>query len=234
MGCLLKLDKIVMKKILCILIIVSVFPSSLFAQDDIYTNASSEPAVLHSKRDFSIFLSTGYLSANNPFNPTLSGGLKMRMFLGERISFDSGFMIGQDHSQWGFGTLGLPVWMLGMGFFSDENDDIGSSFGKVLFLGIVMLLSSEHIAYHIPIQGNLEISPYVSFLRMKQFSNVESQEHPDGYVVATCFALGLELNTYFNKFIASPYVDYNIAYSGDFRGFNFGMNVGYYLPTKRR
>ena len=223
-----------MKKILYVLLIVSVFPSLLFAQDDIFTNSPSEPAVIHRKHDFSIFLSTAYLSANNPYNPTLSGGIKMRMFLGERFSFVSGFMIGQDHSQWGFGTLGLPLWMLGMEILFDENDDIGSEFAKTIFFGIVMLLSAEHMAYHIPVYDNLEISPYVSFLRMKQFSNVESQEHPDGYVGATCLAFGAELNTYFNKFIVSPYVDYNIAYSGDFRGFNIGISVGYYLPTKRR
>ena len=223
-----------MKKILCILFVVSFFAFSSLAQDDFFTISPPEPALVHKKHDFSIFLSTAYLSANDPFSPTLSGGIKMRMFLGERFSFDSGFMIGKDHSQWGFGTLGLPVWMLGIGFFSDEEDDIETSLWKFLFFGTVMLLSAEHIAYHVPLQGNFEISPYVSFLRMKQFSVVESQEHPDGYASETCFALGVELNTYFNKFIVSPYLDYNIAYSGDFRGFNVGINAGYYLPTRRR
>ncbi len=223
-----------MKKILYLVLIVIGISSTVFAQDDIFRSDSYGQNMLHRKRDFSIFLSTAYLSANNPYNPTLSGGLKMRMFVGERFSFDSGFMIGQDHSQWGIGTLGLPIWMLGMGILADEEDDIGAEFGKLLFFGVVMLLSAEHIAYHIPMQDRIEFSPYVSLLRMKQFTIVESPEHPDGYVGATCFALGAELNTYFNKFIVSPYVDYSIGYSGDFRGFAIGVNVGYYFPTKRR
>ncbi|WP_163324487.1 hypothetical protein [Draconibacterium mangrovi] len=223
-----------MKKLLYIVLIVSVLPLFLSAQDGIFSNTPSEPAMLHSKRDFSIFVSTGYLSANNPYNSSLSGGIKMRMFLGERFSFDSGFLIGEDHSQWGIGTIGLPLWMLGMGVLADEEDDIGTEFWTFVFFGLTMLLSSEHIAYHIPTHNNIEISPYVSFLRFKQFSNVVSPEHPDGYDGATCFALGMELNTYFNKFIVAPYVDYNIAYSGNFRGFNVGINLGYYLPTKRK
>lgn len=224
-----------MKKILYILLIVSLCPLSLCAQDDIFfANVPSEPATFHHRQDFSIFLSTAYLSANDPYNPSISGGIKMRMFLGERFSFDSGFLIGKHHSQWGWGLLGLPLWMFGMEFLMDEEGEFDSEIIKLLFLGTVMILSAEHIAVHVPLKQKLEISPYVSFLRMKQFSQAFSEEHPDGYDGATCFAIGLELNNYFNKFIVSPYVDFNIAYSGEFSGFNFGINLGYYLPTKRR
>lgn len=223
-----------MKKILCIILFASILPFSPFAQENIFTNLPSEPAMRHNKRDFSIYLSTAYLSANNPYNSTMSGGIKIRMFLGERISFDSGFLIGQNHSQWGVGVIGIPLWVLGIGIIADGEDDFGTEFWKFLFFGTTMLLSSEHIAYHIPMHNKVEFSPYVSFLRLKQFTVVNDQQNFNEYYGATCFALGMELNTYFNKFIVSPYVDYNIAYSGDFRGFNIGLNVGYYLPTKRK
>ena len=172
-----------MKKFTIILVIFfSIL--AVHAQDNFFEIVPEEQTGLHHKRDFSIFLSTAYLSANSPYNSTLSGGIKMRMFLGERFSFDSGFLIGKDHSQWGFGTVGLPLWMLGMGLFSDEDEDIESQLLRTLILGVVMLLSAEHIAYHIPVQNNLELSPYVSFLRMKQFSEVYSPEDPDGYTHA--------------------------------------------------
>ncbi len=224
-----------MKKILYILVIISINSFSLHAQDEsLFTDFSIEQASFHHRRDFSIFLSTAYLSANHPYNSTMSGGIKMRMFLGDRLSFDSGFLIGKDHSQWGWGTLGLPVWMLGSEFFTDDEGEFGSGLFELLFMGAVMLLSAEHIAYHIPVQNQLEISPYVSLLRMKQFSDVISEDNPDGYDGATCFAIGIEANRYFKRFILSPYIDYNIAYSKNFRGLNFGINFGYYIPTKRR
>lgn len=223
-----------MKKILSILFVAFTFPFVIFAQDDIFTASEYEPGIIHRKRDFSISLSTAYLAANTPYNSSLSGGLKMRMFLGERFSFDSGFLIGKEHSQWGLGTIGLPLWMLGMGIIYDEDDAISTEFQKTIIFGIVMLLSAEHMAYHIPVQENMELSPYVSFLRIKQFSNVETHEHPDEYDGGACFSVGLELNHYMKKFVVSPYLDYNIAYSGDFRGFNVGINMGYYFPSKRR
>ncbi|WP_167608477.1 hypothetical protein [Maribellus sediminis] len=224
-----------MIRILYILIIMSFSSCSLNAQDEsLFTDYSTVQPSFHHKRDFSIFLSTAYLSANHPYNSTLSGGLKMRMFLGERFSFDSGFLIGKDHAEWGWGLLGIPIWMLGAGFIYDDEGYFNTGLIEILLVGAVMLLSAEHVAYHIPVHDQLEISPYVSLLRMKEFSDVANADITDGYVGATCFALGIEANTYFKKFVVSPYIDYNIAYSGDFRGLNFGINLGYYIPSKRR
>ena len=203
---------------------------SIFSQ----TKNEAEPSPLsyanHSKGDVSISLS-GNRIMNDPFGSQFAGGVKIRMFLGKRVSFDSDLVFGKDYVHFGPGIIGLPLWILGteLGFSSDEND----SFGWFLFKLAAMALSAEHIAFHFPLQSNTDISPYISVLRFKQLTvddlNAASE---DGFAHAS-FAAGLELNQYFKRFVLSPYTEYNISYDGYIRGFNFGINFGYYIPMKK-
>ena len=47
-------------------------------------------------------------------------------------------------------------------------DDGGSvPFSDFLFIAAGLILSAEHISYHIPVKGSTDISPYLSLLRYK-------------------------------------------------------------------
>jgi hypothetical protein len=183
---------------------------------------------VHFKKDVSISASPGLLF-NTPNGDLFAGGLKIRAFVGNRFSFDSDIMFGRDFMQLCPGIIGIPAILLGyqLGFGFEEGD-----FAEFLIMGALMLMSAEHFAYHIPVRGKTDISPYVSLLRFRQFTNIPDSEIPDDINGGLCFATGLEVNKYFGNFILSPYADYSIGYAGTFRGFTCGLNLGYYIPNK--
>jgi len=184
---------------------------------------------IHSPGDVSISLSGNRLM-NDPFGSQFAGGVKIRMFLGKRVSFDSDLAVGKDYVHFGPGLIGLPLWILGteLGFSSDED----GSFGLFVFKLVAMALSAEHIAYHFPVKNNTDFSPFISVLRFKQLNIDDINVAPEDNSAHASFVAGLELNQYFKRFVLSPYAEYNIAYDGYVQGFNFGVNFGYYLPMK--
>ena len=185
---------------------------------------------VHSKKDVSISASPDILF-NTLNGNIIAGGLKLRVFVGKRFSFDSDIMFGRHFMQLAPGIIGIPAILFGyeLGFGSEEGDN---TFAEFIIMGVLMVLSVEHFAYHIPVKGYIDISPYVSLLRFRQFTNVANSENADGVEGSACFAVGLEVNKYFKKFILSPYADYSIGYSGPIRGFTCGINFGYYLSYK--
>jgi len=199
----------------------------------VFGQSLSEPQPLnyaaHSKGDVSISLSGNRLM-NDPFGSQFAGGVKIRMFLGKRVSFDSDLAVGKDYVHFGPGLIGLPLWILGteLGFSSDED----GSFGLFVFKLVAMALSAEHIAYHFPVKNNTDFSPFISVLRFKQLNIDDINVAPEDNSAHASFVAGLELNQYFKRFVLSPYAEYNIAYDGYVQGFNFGVNFGYYLPMK--
>lgn len=203
---------------------------SLFSQTNHETDLRLLQNELHSKGDVSVSLS-GNMITNNPFESQFAGGVKMRMFVGKRVSFDADLVIGKDYVHFGPGIIGLPLWFLGteLGFSSDEED----SFAWFLFKLTAMALSAEHIAFHFPVQSKTDISPFISVLRFKQLTIDDLNVAPGNNYVHACFVAGLELNQYFKRFVLSPYAEYNIAYDGYIKGFNFGVNLGYYFPEKQ-
>ena len=92
-----------------------------------------------------------------------------------------------------------------------------------------MVLSAEHIAYHIPVKSILDISPYTSLLRYKSSYRYCDYTNPKYAGEQFSFALGVEINRYFNKFQFSPYVEYNVGYADHISGFNAGVYCGYYF-----
>jgi hypothetical protein len=202
---------------------------SIFSQTKNETEPSPLSYTNHSKGDVSISLS-GNRIMNDPFGSQLAGGVKIRMFLGKRVSFDSDLVVGKNYVHFGPGIIGLPLWILGaeLGFSSDED----GSFGLFLFKLATMALSAEHIAYHFPVKNNTDISPFVSVLRFKQLNIDDINTATEEIYAHASFVAGLELNQYFKRFVLSPNVEYNIAYDGYFKGFNFGINFGYYIPKK--
>jgi hypothetical protein len=157
---------------------------------------------------------------NNPYMSGFAGGLKMRIFLTEKLSFDSDLVIGKNYFHIGPGILGVPLILLSY----DSSAPAGG------LLGIIMMgISAEHIAYHLQLGGKADFSPFVSLLRFK-YSNFEDVKADDENIFKhASFVSGIEINKYLNHFVLSPYCEYNISYDGYVRGFNFGFNLGYYF-----
>jgi hypothetical protein len=185
---------------------------------------------VHSIRDVCISASPDILF-NTQNGNIIAGGLKLRAFVGKRFSFDSDIVFGRHFMQIGPGIIGIPAILLGyeLGFGIEEGD---KTFEEFIIMGVLMVLSVEHFAYHIPLKGFIDISPYVSLLRFRQFTNNVNSENDEGVEGSACFAVGLEVNKYFRKLILSPYADYSIGYSAPIHGFTCGINFGYYFSYK--
>ena len=218
-----------MKKLLLTFSIL-LFSVVLVAQTQDEPEQLNSGQTVHSKKDVSISASPDILF-NTPKGNIIAGGIKIRAFVGKRFSFDSDIMFGQHFMQLSPGIIGIPAILLGyeLGFGSDEGDN---TFSEFIIMGMLMVLSVEHFAYHIPVKGYIDISPYVSLLRFRQFTNVANSENADGVEGSACFAVGLEVNKYFRKLILSPYADYSIGYSAPIHGFTCGINFGYYFSYK--
>lgn len=215
-------------------LLVSVFlliSSSLFCQE-IMTDSSQQinyPA--HILGDFSIAASPNILF-NTPNGTQFAGGLKLRMFLGTRISFDADIVFGRDYIHTGPGIVGIPLWLLFLSPRGISSSD-ESTFSGVLLAIITMVLSAEHVAYHIPLKSKLDISPYISLLRYKSSYKYGDYSNPKYAGEQFSFASGLEINRYFKRFQLSPYVEYNVGYADHISGFNTGVYFGYYFLSRQ-
>lgn len=201
-----------------------------FCQEQITDSSQKINYFAHVAGDFSISASPNILF-NTPNGAQFAGGLKLRMFLGQRISFDTDILFGRDYFHAGPGIIGLPLWLL---FFRPQglNTSDDTPFSEYLFYFVAMVLSAEHIAYHIPVKSVLDISPYMSLLRYKASYKYGDYSNPNYAGDQFSFALGLEINRYFKRFQLSPYVEYNIGYADHISGFNTGVFFGYYFLHK--
>jgi len=208
-----------------ITLFVFLFSFVLFGQlkiehiDQIYNSQT-----IHSSGDASVSISPNILF-NTPNGTQLAGGLKLRMYMGKRFSFDSDLVLGHDYAHFGMGLIGLPIWyiFISHGLEASENQTITN----IVLVGLLMLASAEHTAYHIPLKNNADLSPYISVLRLKKSYNPDYDPDKAG------FAFGFEVNKYFKRFILSPYAEYNIEYSNHRQGFYTGVYCGYYFPIKK-
>jgi len=134
-----------------LLITAALFLYSLNIFGQLQNETEPQPfnSALHSLGDVSISLSGNRLM-NDPFGSQFAGGVKIRMFLGKRVSFDSDLAVGKDYLHFGPGIIGSPLWILRseLGFLSGDDD----SFALFLVKLATMALSAEHIAYHIPVK----------------------------------------------------------------------------------
>lgn len=217
-----------MKKISLILLAL-LLPLVFFGQVQDNGDFSRAGFDNHGVKDVSISLVAPNMLLDNRLGTLPGAGLKMRVFVAKRFSFDSDLILGRDYLHFGPGIAGLPLWMLASGAglgFSGDNDN---SLTEFLIMGALMLLSAEHFAYHAPVAKGLEISPYLSLLRFKQLNDVMDSESPDGTVSSANAAIGLEINKYVRRMVISAYADFETAYNGSGQGVNLGFCVGYYI-----
>jgi len=195
-----------------------------------------DPTVNRHKERELTFAASPTLLMHTPNGTQLVGGVKLGVFLGKRFSIDADLVIGRDYVHAGPGLIGLPLYLI----VSASNPQIGdlfswddeSSLTTFLLSVAVVALSFEHVSCHIPLNENVEISPYVSLLRYK-YAYVHNNYSDVNFTGEQfSFASGLQINNYFGRFVLSPYAEYNIGYKDHISGCNIGVYCGIYFPGK--
>ena len=186
---------------------------------------------IHRSGEFIVSASPNVL-LKTPNGSQMAAGIKMQLFLGKRFSIDGDLVFGRDYVHLGPGLIGLPLGLLA---WSSENGALFGDDGSLtefLFSLAAIALSFEHISYHIPVENNLDIAPYVSLLRYKYAYEYGNYSDPDFIGEQLSFATGVQINNYFGRFVLSPYAEYNIGYKDHISGYNIGIYCGIYFPTK--
>jgi hypothetical protein len=189
--------------------------------------------------DFRIGLAP-VLLGNTPNGMQFGGSIYLRVYLNKYVSFDTDLCLSRDYLHLGPGIFGIPIAMLFLSSSSDpDSDDEGTELsgdGIVSFLIRVtlVLLSVEHMSAHIPVYQDLEISPYVSFLRYRS-QNVYSGEMPVNRIPEQfCFAAGLSIEKGFGRFVLSPFIEYNIGYKDKVSGYIAGLECSMRFSLTRK
>ncbi len=205
-------------------------PFGLTGQNQKELNNQNYNQMTHSFGDINVSISPDILF-NAPHGIQPGGGLKLRMFISKRFSFDGDLLVSRDYVHFGLGLIGIPIWIMAShpGISSEQD----FTFKELIAMGACMLLSAEHTSYHIPLGNYMDISPYVSLLRIKTDLTSEHKDTSDDKEYKLAFVTGLELNKYFNRFIFSPYVEYYRCYNGYNSGINLGLYFGLYFPAKK-
>jgi FAD synthase len=138
------------------------FSAVLSAQTLGESDLNQSVRTFHNYKDVTISVSPNVL-LDTPNGKIFAGGIKLKVFVAKRFSFDSDLLSGKNFIQLGPGLIGLSALLLGYDWsFGTENED--HSFMEFLIVGISVLLSAEHFSYHITVTSDTEISPYVSLL----------------------------------------------------------------------
>ena len=218
-----------MKKAILFLLLLSGITAA-YSQDPGTRVRTSFYPPEHALGDVSLAVSPNIL-VNTPNAMQFAGGVKLRMFMGKHVSFDTDLVFGRDYFHAGPGIIGIPVWLLALGS-SGENTEF-DSFSQLLFVVVAMALSAEHTSFHLPV-SSFEISPYISLLRYRSAYEYGHYSNTNMTNEQLSFAIGVELNKYIKKFELSPYVECNAGYKDHRAQVNAGIYCGIYIFNKRR
>lgn len=214
----------------CLLVLTILYLSTSMYCQEPATPKQTNMLPVHRFGDFSISGSANLL-LKTPNGVQFAGGIKLRTFLSKKISFDSDLVFSRDYIHGGPGLIGIPIWLL-FWHSGDNSDDEGMPIQNILLNAALILLSAEHVSYHIPVKNVLDISPYISLLRYKSSYKYGDYSNPDVAGEQFSFALGVELNKYLNRFVLSPYAELNVGYTDHIPGYNIGVYCGYYFPVR--
>jgi hypothetical protein len=168
---------------------------------------------------------------NKDFGVKMAGGVKLQIFISRRFSVDGDLVAGKDYLHTGPGIIAIPFWLLTLSGTPVESEE-GDRFAGFLLVVAATLLSVEHFSYHIPVNGDAEIAPYVSLLRFRFMSDQELADAVSKAKNQLAFAAGVQLDKYFGRFYFSPYAEYCIGYSDHIHGFNVGVGLGISFAPK--
>lgn len=186
----------------------------------------------HHYQDVTLSLSPDLLF-NTPNGTQFTGGLRMRFFAGRYVSFDADIVFGRDYFHAGPGLIGVPVWMLISRPQGISYDDSEHPLSDFLFTLAALALAAEHTSFHIPAGSATDISPYLSALRYRVSYPIGVYNDPRYAGEQLSFALGLEVNKYFNRFSVASYAEWNIGYKDHLSGINLGIWLGYNFYSGR-
>lgn len=158
------------------------------------------------------------------FSPYYTYGLTGEYMFGKHVGIEFSAAGGKDYFQLGTGAILFPLAIL----LSSADDGDGDSF--LLFLaGLASLF--EHTNYHIPLNKNIELVPFVSLLKIRYMYEPESAY--DEYIFAS-WSLGTKLGFRFNNnlFINATVEGSQLYYSGRPRGIQTGIHIGYIFKNK--
>jgi hypothetical protein len=191
--------------------------------------SSQENRIVNHRAGQSILSASPTILFNTPNGIQMAGGIKFQLFLGKRLSIDADLVFSRDYVHFGPGVIGVP-----MGLFALASDEVSEfeDFSSFLLTIAVMVLSFEHISYHIPVTTDLDIAPFVSLLRYKCSYLHDNPGNPDIVGDQLSFATGIQVNKYYGRFVLSPYGEFNLGYRDLAPRFNAGVYLGYYFRGK--
>jgi hypothetical protein len=176
--------------------------------------------------DVSISLSPNLL-CNTPNGVQLAGGFKINAYVCKWISFDADVVAGRDYLHFGPGLIGIPLFLL-----AKSQGFTDFSYPEVLLELFIIALSAEHVSGHIPVNEIVDISPYFSLMRF-QFSYDDNYNPYSEYAGdQVSWAIGLQVNKYFNRLYISPYAEINVGYTDHIPRYNIGIYCGYFFYSK--
>jgi hypothetical protein len=178
--------------------------------------------MIHSPGDKSIEVSPDYITTHGR-SPIFGGGIKFRLFITERISFDGDWVIGDGYNHLELASIGIPMWCLLYNL-----DPIPENASYLFFKWVAIIISVEHITYHIPLNKNIDISPSIFIWKFKTLNQPDFNKGGQ-----ETFGIGIEINKYFKNFVLAPYAEYNVTYSDLRSGFTTGIYFGLYLPNRK-
>jgi hypothetical protein len=217
-----------MKTLITLFILIAACPA-VICQNQTESVPQVSDRITHDVGDLS-FSGSPTLLFDTPNGTQFAGGLKMRIFMGKRISFDADIVFGRDYLHTGPGIIGIPLWIL---FLGSSVSDEESTFTEFLMKIAAMALSAEHLAYHAPLRKDIEMAPYISVLRYKYANRYGNYSDSTFISDQFSFAAGIEWNKYYKHFLLSPYVEFNIGYQDHLPGINAGVYCGIFIPNKR-
>lgn len=186
----------------------------------------------HKAGDFAVSLSPNVL-LRTPNGVQIAGGVKVQVFISKRFSLDGDLVFSRDYIHAGTGLIGIPLGILALSSWT-TSETLNDSFTGLVVGVVGIVLGFEHISYHIPVNNNLDIAPYVSFLRFKSAYQYDNYSDTTYIAEQMSFASGIQINKYFGRFILAPYAEYNIGYQDHIPGYNFGIYFGYYFKSRRQ
>ena len=206
--------------LLILLFLIPVF--SAFSQQ----SQSGYPKDLHQQKDIDLLVSPLYIYSS-PFGSCFGGGLEMQYFLGKRFSLNAGFVIGQNYGHLGFSTVLLPVMLAAAGKegLAIHDDD---SLGAVLLKSVIIFLSIEQSAFHIPLYAKADLAPYMNLFRLILGPTYSTLPGNWSYgEMTTGSALGIRFIHHSGRLLLGPYAEICLEHKNLKIGTNAGISIGF-------
>ena len=158
-----------------------------------------------------------------------SVGLSIEKLIGRNFGLEATFSAGKNNYQMGAASVAAPLVLL---YYAMTPKDSLNLFKDFLAKVVILACLAEHINYHINLNGDLQLIPYISWLRLR------SMKYKIGNMPqATTFpsgAIGMKFGKIYNqRWFVNIYGEIGKLYkTPNTTGFQAGLNVGYIFNAK--